>query len=82
VLASTSVLTAWLRGFIMAKAKPIILKLTPAEAQRLVGDLKPRKTGKQLFLRAKWLNGRLFVTHHRPRAKPRSKFVPSNAAFA
>lgn len=62
------------------RRKPIVLKLTPAESKRLVGDKKPRKTGKQLFLRAKWFNGKLFITSHK--TKSGAKFAPSNAAFA
>lgn len=58
----------------------IVLKLTPAEVRRLVGENKPRRGGKQLFLRAKWVNGRLVITHHKSSA--RGSFAPSNAAFA
>lgn len=62
------------------RRKHIVLKLTPAEIRRLIGDKKPRRGGKQLFLRAKWVNGRLVITHHKSSSK--GTFVPSNAAFA
>ncbi|HEY7649764.1 MAG TPA: hypothetical protein VID04_12240 [Methylomirabilota bacterium] len=62
------------------RPKPIVLKLTPAEVRRLIGDKKPRGRVPTLFLRVRWANGRLFITHHKKSAQ--GKFAPSNAAFA